>query len=223
MNTTITTTPLDVEVAQAEAQLASLEQELSRAARSGRDLNAHADAVGQAQAQLDALKARRDRARILSKLKEQEDRKAAGAQQTHEAAAKKNAAAVKRELAALDASAQEVAGSVAEAVQALRAAVNQARVHSEMVKGAAGRLTGLGLPLTDDYQAYDTGGSAVGGKAVVKGDGRVFGTIDGIQLQALLKFISGEVQRAEFHAQGAERSMFRQSVDRAIVTRILGE
>lgn len=224
---------LDIDIAQAEAQLATAEGDLNRAARHGRSLDRSrgdqaadslyldrfAREVDGAQKQLDALKGRRDRVLILDRLKEQEDAKAADARKAHEAAVKKSAATLKRELTQLDDSAQQTADSIREAVSAVRAAINQARVHSALVKGAAERVEALGLPLVDEYNRYDTGASTERGKAVVRSGGQVFGSIDGAQLQQILKWVNAQVDRTELHGRDMGTGYLK-SVDGAIRQRL---
>lgn len=214
---------LDVQIGQAEGELAVLERELARVTRSGGGANVHAlRSVEQAEERLNSLKSRRERHRIGERMKAEEAERAQEAQKAHKAAERANAQKVKAERKQLADSAQKAAQSVQDAVSAVRTAVSQVRAHSDAVEASAGRLEGLGLPLSDDWNAYEAGGKTERGKAAVRVDGETFGTVDAREIRLILKWADSQVNRAEFFGKDSG-GIYLHNVDSAVRSRLLGE
>ncbi|MGA5264274.1 hypothetical protein ACPCI0_29140 [Streptomyces griseoincarnatus] len=139
---------LDAQIEDAQAGLARAERAMSQA---GHITEAHAVAVEDAQRRLEALQARRTRLETLARFREREQAKAAEAVTAHEKAVKANASALKKEQETLAASKKKADDAVKAAGVAVARALQALGEHDTAVQGAADRLAGLGLLLTDEY------------------------------------------------------------------------
>lgn len=170
------TDTLDAQIEDAEASLAIAETALGRAARAGQDLDGPATHVERAQHHLEILQARRTRHQTLEKLRVAEAEKATLAVKAHEKAVKANAAALKKEKATLAASRKKADDAVKAAGVAVVQALQALGEHTDNVHDAAGRLTQLGLLLTDEYGNRFQEGAQRGLTASVALDGDHFST-----------------------------------------------